>query len=54
MPLKQKHIEDLKAIFEKEFGYRPDDKEAWDMATRLINLFRLLTGSDNHPNDDSA
>lgn len=46
MPLQQHHIDELKAIYLKESGIAVDDKEAWGMAIRLINLFRILTNPD--------
>lgn len=42
MPLQQAHIDELKTIYQKEYGATLDDKEAWAMAMRLINLFRIL------------
>ncbi|MBK7142017.1 MAG: hypothetical protein IPH75_08055 [bacterium] len=45
MPLQQRHIEELKALYRKEQGVELDDKEAWAMAIRLINLFRILAQS---------
>ena len=54
MPLKQKDIEELKSIFEAELGYRPNDKDAWDAAIRLMSTFEVLLRPDkdqetNHP-----
>ncbi|MFA6587592.1 MAG: hypothetical protein WCT08_00845 [Patescibacteria group bacterium] len=46
MPLAQKSIEELKAIYEDEFGHKLSDKEAWEIANRLTNLFKTLMKSD--------
>jgi PIN domain nuclease of toxin-antitoxin system len=42
MPLQQHHVDQLKALYQKERGVILSDAEAWEMAIRLINLFRLL------------
>ncbi len=42
MPLNQQHIEELKKIYLKNTGESLSNQEAWDMAGRLIELFRLL------------
>ncbi len=42
MTLKQKHIEQFKAIFQKEYGRKLSDEEAWEMATNVLDYVRLL------------
>jgi hypothetical protein len=42
MPLQQHHIEEYKRIYKKQFGEDLSDAEAWEQATNLINLARLL------------
>ena len=42
MPIQQRHIEELKRIYQKHFSEGLSDKDAWAMAHRLENLYRLL------------
>ncbi len=42
MPLKQKHIEQFKTMFEKEQGRVLSDEEAWEMASNILDYARLL------------
>ncbi len=42
MPLSQKNVDELKKIYKETVGEELTDKEAWDMAIRLLNLFRVL------------
>lgn len=42
MPLSQRSIEKLKAIWKQESGEEITDAEAWDMATRLLCFFEAL------------
>lgn len=42
MPLTQKNVDELKKIYQEAVGEELTDKEAWDMAIRLLNLFRVL------------
>ena len=44
MPLTQKNVDELKAIYRNSVGEELSDRDAWDMAIRLVNLFRLLDG----------
>jgi hypothetical protein len=46
MSLDRQTIYELKSVYLKEFGIRLSKKEVWDMAVRLINLCRKLTGSE--------
>ena len=52
MPLQQHHIDELKAIHKSDFGEELSDKEAWEMGTRLVELFRLLL--KNAPNEGES
>ena len=47
MPLTQKHVDELKAIYRNSVGEELSDRDAWDMAIRLINLFRQLGGKSH-------
>jgi hypothetical protein len=51
MPLQQHHIDELKRIHKEDFGDELSDKEAWEMGTRLVNLFRLLLKDNPKPKD---
>ena len=42
MPIRQRHIDELKRLYENHFGKRIGDKQVWEMAHRLLNTFRLL------------
>lgn len=42
MPIRQRHIDELKRLYKKHFGQRLADKQAWEMAHRLLNIFHLL------------
>ncbi len=46
MPLQQHHIEDLKRIYKMHFARDLSDKDAWSMAHRLLNLYRMLITSE--------
>ena len=50
MPLNQKHIAELRQIYFKHTGKSLSNQEAWDMARRLIYLFRLLLPSETDKN----
>ncbi len=43
MPLKQRDIDELKAIYRRLYGERLANGEAWEMGNRLIRLFDVLT-----------
>ena len=43
MPLQQHHVDQLKTLYRREYGVELNDREAWAMAIRLVNLVRLLT-----------
>jgi len=47
MILTQEAIEELKEIYKEEFGKEISNQEAWDMGTRLLNLFKVLLEKDN-------
>ena len=47
MPLTQDHIDELKKIHKEDFGEELTDKEAWEMGTRLVNLFGLLLQAES-------
>jgi hypothetical protein len=49
MPILQHHINELKEIYRKQTGEDLSDMEAWDMAVRLMNLFRLLLEDEHEP-----
>lgn len=51
MPIMQHHIKELKTLYLKQSGKNLSDKEAWDMAIRLVNLFRVLLNDKNEPKD---
>jgi hypothetical protein len=42
MPIQQHHIEDLKRIYRKHFARNLSDQDAWAMAHRFLNLYRVL------------
>jgi len=42
MPLQQNDIEKLKQLYKEDFQEELSDKEAWAMANRLLNFYRLL------------
>ena len=42
MGLSKEAIDEFKAIYKKEFGKDLSDKEALEMATNLINLFKVI------------
>ncbi len=50
MPLNQRHIDELKEIYHKHTGDSLSNQDAWDMARRLIGLFRLLL-NNKHNNE---
>lgn len=54
MPLPPKAIEELKAIYHKEYGRDLPDQEAWAMAHRLIAAFDILTRPPGSPGPTSA
>ena len=43
MPLTQKAIDDLKAIYRRKYGADLSDDEAWEMGNRLLRVFAVLT-----------
>jgi hypothetical protein len=43
MPLDQKAIDELKAIYRRKYGEDLPDDEAWAMGNRLVRLFAILT-----------
>ncbi len=43
MPLTQKAIDELKAIYRKKYGEDLPNDEAWAMGNRLVRLFAILT-----------
>jgi hypothetical protein len=49
MPILQYHIDELKEIYLRQTGDNLSDKEAWDMAIRLVSLFGLLLEDDHKP-----
>jgi hypothetical protein len=49
MPITQYHIDELKTIYEKQSGEKLSDKEASDMAIRLVNLYRILLKDRSEP-----
>src|SRR5690606_11449775 len=42
MPLTQKNVDELKKIYKETVGEELTDKGAWEMAIRLLNIFRIL------------
>ena len=42
MPIGQHHINELKTIYRTHYHKDLPDAEAWAMAQRLLNLYRLL------------
>lgn len=42
MPLTQEAIDKLKKIHFEEYGEELSNQEAWDMGTRLVNLFKTI------------
>ena len=51
MPIQQTDIDELKRIYQNDFGQPLSDQEAWEMGTRLVQLFRLLLRSDTDHRD---
>lgn len=51
MPLSQKNVDELKKIYKETVGADLSDKEAWEMAIRLLNLFRILDSGTASSND---
>jgi len=49
MPLTQDHINELKEIYKGTFGEDLTNEEAWEIGTRLVNLFRLLLQKETRP-----
>jgi hypothetical protein len=49
MPITQRHIDELKTIYQKQSGEELSNKEAWDMTIRLVNLFRILLKDQSGP-----
>jgi hypothetical protein len=43
MPLPPRAIEELKAIYRKEYGRDLSDEAAWEMGHRLLRIFAVLT-----------
>jgi hypothetical protein len=43
MPLTQKSIDELKAIYRRKYGEDLPNDEAWAMGHRLIRVFAFLT-----------
>lgn len=43
MPLTQKAIDELKAIYRRKYGEDLPDDKAWEMGNRLLRLFAVLT-----------
>lgn len=54
MPILQHHVDDLKIIYGKHTGETLTDAEAWEMAVRLVNLFRLLLDSNDKTNRNNT
>lgn len=52
MPLSQKNVDELKKIYKETVGEELTDKEAWEMAIRLLNLFRILDSGTARPGDN--
>ena len=52
MPITQKEIQELKSIYNHENNVELSDRQAWDMAHRLVNLFHLLI--NDKPNESSS
>jgi len=48
MPLNQSDIDELKQIYREEFGQDLSDDEAWEMGTRLLRLFYILSTPPDH------
>jgi len=42
MPLTQRHVDELKAIYRARTGAVLSDAEAWNMASNLLEYVRLL------------
>lgn len=42
MQLGDEQIKEFKAIYEKEFGVKLNDKDALEKATKVINFVRLI------------
>ena len=51
MPIMQHHIDELKVLYQKQSGEKLSDKEAWDMAIRMVNLFRVLLKAKIEPDE---
>lgn len=45
MPLQQSDIDLFKQYYKEDFGEDLTDEEAWVMAARLLNLYRVLYDS---------
>lgn len=66
MPLHQRDIDELSAIYFRRYGERLTNEEAWEMGNRLVRLFRILIrpqeakhdilygGSNSFPFDPTA
>ena len=46
MPITQKEIQKLKSIYYQEYDIELSDRQAWDIAHRLINLLKLILKID--------
>lgn len=42
MPLSQKDIDELKAIYRKNYGSDLTDDQAWEMGHRLLRVYSVL------------
>ena len=54
MPLTQKAIDELKAIYRRKYGEELPDTEAWAMGHRLVRLFAILTRPPAPPETDDG
>ena len=51
MPLQERHIQQLQAIYFKREGKILPEQEAWAMAHRLLNLVKLLSQTDGESSE---
>jgi hypothetical protein len=51
VPLNQRDIDELKAIYLRTSGERLSNADAWEMGNRLVRLFDVLTRSPGAKSD---
>lgn len=47
MPIQDRHIAQLRTIYQKHYGKSLSPADAWAMAHRLVTLFRILIEHNN-------